>query len=85
MSPFSYSLEKRYVAPSSRVRMSAPDMRAICCEKSAAKGMLRALHSSVWRSIASGSSAPIRTRSRPPTRSATAFSSIWRASLIAPV
>lgn len=85
MRPFSYSLEKRYVAPSIRVRMLSPSMRAICCEKSAAKGIPRVRHSSVWRSIASGSSAPMRTRSSPPTRSATAFSSISRASLIAPV
>ncbi|CAM5522321.1 hypothetical protein SALBM217S_04472 [Streptomyces griseoloalbus] len=85
MRPFSYSLEKRYVAPSSSIRISSPSMRAICWEKSAANGMPRERHSSVPRSIASGSSAPMDTRSRPPTRSATVFSSIRRASLIAPV
>ena len=57
--PFSYSLEKRYAAPSISVRMSSPSIRAICWEKSAAKGIPRVRHSSVCRIIASGSSAPI--------------------------
>ena len=52
MRPFSYSFEKRYVAPSRSVRISSPFIRAICCEKSAANGMERERHSSVWRSIA---------------------------------
>ncbi len=47
MRPFSYSFEKRNVAPSSRRRISSPFMRAICCEKSAANGIARERHSSV--------------------------------------
>lgn len=47
MRPFSYSLENRYVAPSSSIRISSPFIRAICWEKSAANGMPRERHSSV--------------------------------------
>ncbi|CAM5713660.1 hypothetical protein SGLAM104S_00851 [Streptomyces glaucescens] len=35
------------MAPSSRMRISSPSIRAICWEKSAANGMARERHSSV--------------------------------------
>ena len=44
----------------------------------------RSRHSSVWRSIPSGSSGPTSTNVGSPTRAAIGDSSISRASLIAP-
>ena len=46
--------------------MVAPSAKASCWDGSAANGKPRVRHSSVWRSIASGSLALITTRSRPP-------------------
>ena len=83
--PFSYSFVNRYDAPSTSRRMSSPCIRAICWDGSAAKSYPRSRHSSVCRIIASGSSAAMQTRSKPPTRSCTGASSISRASAIAPV
>ena len=48
--------------------MVSPSAKASCWLGSAANGMPRVRHSSVWRSIASGSLAPMTTRSSPPTR-----------------
>ncbi|SLH93126.1 Uncharacterised protein [Mycobacteroides abscessus subsp. abscessus] len=61
----------------------SPSRRASCWDGSAANGMPSSRHSSVWRSIASGSLAPISTRSSCllPASSAMEMS---RASLIAP-
>ncbi len=80
----SYSLENKMVAPSISVRIRAPSLNASCWLQSAMKGYPRWRHSSVWRRIASGSSAPIRTYSGAPTRATIGASSICRASLIAP-
>ena len=60
--------------------MVAPSAKASCWRGSAANGMPRVRHSRVWRSIASGSLAPMSTRSSPPTRSAIGSSSMSRAS-----
>ena len=82
--PASYSLVKRYSAPSISPRMPSPSTNASCCDGSAAKGIPRDRHSSEWRCMASGSFAPMTTRSSPPTRSATGASSMSRASDMAP-
>ncbi len=61
-----------------------PSAKASCWEGSAAKAYPRLRHSSVCRSIPSGSFALIITRSTPPLRSSSGSSSMLRASLIAP-
>ena len=45
----------RYAAPSTSWRIWSPSIQASCCEGSATNGMPRSRHSSVCRSIASGS------------------------------
>jgi hypothetical protein len=80
----SYSLVMRYEAPSIRVRISSPSIRAICCDGSATNAYPRSRHSWVWRTMPAGSFGLMMTRSSPPSRWATGSSSMLRASLMAP-
>ncbi len=64
--------------------MSAPSAKASCCEGSAANGMPRERHSSVCRSIASGSLAPMSDEVEAADPLGDGASSMSRASVIAP-
>ncbi len=76
----SYSLRNKYFAPTTNSLSDSPSMRASCCDGSAANGIPRRLALCECLIIASGSSGPIKKRSRPPTRSAITSISSSRAS-----